>query len=74
MKLNDIIANANGVGQATSEAPLPPAHGSEATRDNKTKVTCPCCHGSGTQHSTKSGMREICPGCDARGWIENPNL
>lgn len=68
MKLNEIL-NSNG------GTPLPPARGSEATRDNKkTKITCPCCHGQRTQYSQKLGMRDLCPACEGRGWIENPDL
>lgn len=36
------------------------------------RIQCPCCHGQRTQFSTKSGMREICPGCEGRGWIHQP--
>lgn len=61
------------VAEAASQPPAP-VDGSASRQQRKIKkVTCPCCHGSGTQHSSKSGMRELCPACDARGWIENPN-
>lgn len=43
------------------------------TSDNsRPTIRCPACHGSGTQHCTKSGMRELCPACDGRGTIPNP--
>lgn len=38
----------------------------------KVTVTCPACSGFKTQFSQKLGMRDLCPACDGRGWIDNP--
>lgn len=41
--------------------------------DKRHWLTCPACHGERTQFSQKSGMRELCPACDGRGRIANPD-